>query len=50
MCQIDHADNGDTNKYSCGRINQAMWTITNKDPLEFYIVYSGGDLATSNNR
>ena len=48
MCQIDPANGG--TKYSCGLITKANWTITSKDPLEFYIVYSGGDPATNTNR
>ena len=50
MCQIDQTQDGTINKYSCGLITQAMWTITSKDPLEFYIIYNGGDLATTTNR
>lgn len=49
VCQIDPA-NGVTNMYSCGLITHANWTITSKNPLEFYIVYSGGDQATNTDR
>ena len=48
LCQTDQADNGVTNKYSCGRIGQAMWYVNSSQ--DFYIIYSGGDLATNVNR
>ena len=47
LCQTDQASSG-TNEYSCGRIGQAMWYVNSSQ--EFYIIYSGGDLASNIDR
>eukprot|EP01116_Phalansterium_solitarium_P019564 TRINITY_DN5515_c0_g1_i2.p1 TRINITY_DN5515_c0_g1~~TRINITY_DN5515_c0_g1_i2.p1 ORF type:complete len:173 (-),score=18.59 TRINITY_DN5515_c0_g1_i2:253-714(-) len=42
VCQLPHINNGGLG-YACGREPQAVWVLNGWNPIDFTIIYYGGD-------